>query len=341
MVGYIYYIINTVNGKRYVGETIQYEIRQKTHLRLLKQGKHHSEKLQRAWNKYGEDAFIFQKESYEITNLDELLKLEQQKIKEYNSYFDGYNMTIGGEGAIRKNFTFDQYCIIRAGNEKFEAMIVKTANYFNVDKTVISDIIKIRTYQDFSDQYEILNQDSKDKYINTFIEIFNIDVNNPPKLRNKLKVDYLVLAYCLCVLNKYEDIGKSLEEKLQYAKGTISRLKLKKGYLQAWQIFDKWTDEEKDSFAEKYYEEWNLKEVYIKRQTRQGGSAQSYTLNQNDFNHIFKALEIGITKKEIAEFVKVKECTVFDWNSHRSRKKEYEVYQSLPQKEKDKLSWPY
>ena len=55
----IYQIMNTVNGKRYIGSAMNFHIRWKRHLNYLNKNKHHSIKLQRAWNKYGEDAFEF------------------------------------------------------------------------------------------------------------------------------------------------------------------------------------------------------------------------------------------------------------------------------------------
>lgn len=55
----IYKIINTVNGKFYVGSTIDPRVRFQNHRRLLRKGKHHCAHLQAAWNKYGESKFVF------------------------------------------------------------------------------------------------------------------------------------------------------------------------------------------------------------------------------------------------------------------------------------------
>lgn len=56
---FIYKIINTTNGKFYVGSTTNTQERFRTHRNRLRRGRHHSKHLQAAWNKYGEKAFVF------------------------------------------------------------------------------------------------------------------------------------------------------------------------------------------------------------------------------------------------------------------------------------------
>jgi len=55
----IYQIRNTVNGKVYVGSGVVIADRWSDHRHYLKINKHHNPHLQRAWNKYGPDAFEF------------------------------------------------------------------------------------------------------------------------------------------------------------------------------------------------------------------------------------------------------------------------------------------
>lgn len=55
----IYTITNTINGKVYVGSSINVHSRWHHHRTYLRQGKHVNPKLQNAWNKYGESAFVF------------------------------------------------------------------------------------------------------------------------------------------------------------------------------------------------------------------------------------------------------------------------------------------
>lgn len=71
----IYKIKNIINGSLYIGSSVNLKKRFKDHLRLLKQNKHHSIKMQNSWNKYGEDNFVF--EILEYCKKDELLVKEQ------------------------------------------------------------------------------------------------------------------------------------------------------------------------------------------------------------------------------------------------------------------------
>ena len=55
----VYEIVNTVNGKRYIGSSVCLKTRWKDHRVKLRGGRHGNVKLQRAWNKHGPEAFEF------------------------------------------------------------------------------------------------------------------------------------------------------------------------------------------------------------------------------------------------------------------------------------------
>lgn len=86
----IYAIRNTISGKLYVGSAVHLKNRWKSHRSNLTLNKHHSEKLQRAWNKYGSDAFVF--EVLEIVPGKQcLVEREQHWIDAHNTFKIGYN----------------------------------------------------------------------------------------------------------------------------------------------------------------------------------------------------------------------------------------------------------
>ena len=57
MIEYLYHITNLINNKTYIGKTNNIDRRISRHFSDLKKGQHHSHKLQRAFNKYGEKVF--------------------------------------------------------------------------------------------------------------------------------------------------------------------------------------------------------------------------------------------------------------------------------------------
>ena len=72
----IYGILNTVTGKIYVGSAIKLHRRITDHIYFLNLEKHHSILLQRAWLKYGKDAFEFLVLEY-VYDKNKLIEREQ------------------------------------------------------------------------------------------------------------------------------------------------------------------------------------------------------------------------------------------------------------------------
>jgi group I intron endonuclease len=92
----IYGIKNTIDGKWYIGQSIQIQSRQKHHCSSLEKKKHRNRYLQYAYNKYGKDSFEFH--ILEICSKKLLDSKEISWIKRYKSNNDefGYNLTNGG-----------------------------------------------------------------------------------------------------------------------------------------------------------------------------------------------------------------------------------------------------
>jgi len=73
----IYRIRNVVDGKFYVGSTINTKERFRTHRTRLRSGRHHTPHLQAAWNKHGEECFIFEVVE-DVASVDELQVAEDR-----------------------------------------------------------------------------------------------------------------------------------------------------------------------------------------------------------------------------------------------------------------------
>ena len=55
----IYQIVNTITQNRYVGSSVNLEKRRAQHFSELRKGNHSNQRLQRAWDKYGQASFVF------------------------------------------------------------------------------------------------------------------------------------------------------------------------------------------------------------------------------------------------------------------------------------------
>lgn len=117
--GCIYAIKCLTNGKFYVGHARIFRSRMTRHASYLKRDAHHSEKLQRAYNKYGISSF-------EISILEyaekKLCETEVKWIEKLDSYNKGFNMTPNCNKMINFKMTAEQ--ISKAIKDKSKSVIV-------------------------------------------------------------------------------------------------------------------------------------------------------------------------------------------------------------------------
>lgn len=96
----VYSITNITNGHMYIGSTVDIRGRWNRHKSDLCSNKHHNQYLQRAWNKYGEDDFVFQLIE-QVPLADNLTKVEQSYLDalepEYNIANDAEHPMLGKE----------------------------------------------------------------------------------------------------------------------------------------------------------------------------------------------------------------------------------------------------
>lgn len=90
----IYAIVNIANDKIYIGSALDFKDRWRLHKLALNKNKHHNRHLQSAWNRYGEQNFLF----VVIEYTDWLLEREQYWIDKLNSINSevGYNICKAG-----------------------------------------------------------------------------------------------------------------------------------------------------------------------------------------------------------------------------------------------------
>lgn len=105
--GYIYIITNDINDKVYIGLTRRsLSCRWKEHINkaiLSENDSRHDTYFYKAIRKYGQEHF--QIEELEYVEDDSILSdRECYWIAEYDSYKNGYNSTVGGDGAVKYNY---------------------------------------------------------------------------------------------------------------------------------------------------------------------------------------------------------------------------------------------
>lgn len=82
----VYRIEHVASGRLYIGSSHNLRKRWQAHLRCLRAGSHHSQKLQRAWDKYGEEAFVFTVMA--TVSILELRAKEQQYLDKIKPFFN-------------------------------------------------------------------------------------------------------------------------------------------------------------------------------------------------------------------------------------------------------------
>lgn len=132
----IYKIENLINGHCYIGQSINIERRWKRHIESVETCDY---PLYLAIRKYGIDNFSFN--IVQECQPHELDELERYWIKYYNSYYDGYNQTIGGN---------QYHCNVKISDDNLLEIIEllknsnlsqrEIANRFNVGYDTISEI---------------------------------------------------------------------------------------------------------------------------------------------------------------------------------------------------------
>lgn len=129
MIG-IYKITNKINGKVYIGQSVDITTRWKQEINAAKRGEQYP--LYRAFRKYGIENFDFSiLEECPTKKLDER---ERFYIKKFNSVNDGYNIQYGGKAGSKK-IDYDEFCDFVKSNLSLNNHEI--GERFNIDRSTV------------------------------------------------------------------------------------------------------------------------------------------------------------------------------------------------------------
>lgn len=138
MRGFIYKITNKINGKSYIGQTIQ-NVKERFYQRCATKCSQAilNMVIHKAINKYGKSNFTIEViEEVESTNLNDR---ERYWIRYYDTYNNGYNSTEGGQDGIKLFKNLDTESIVR--EYKYGKSLREIGRLFNVDKQTSKDLL--------------------------------------------------------------------------------------------------------------------------------------------------------------------------------------------------------
>jgi group I intron endonuclease len=131
----IYKITCTANEKIYIGSTVNLNKRKSDHFSYLRGNRHNNPKMQRAWNKYGEQAFTF--EVLELVSAPEMLIVREQywfdALKPFGN--KGFNIALEAGHRVRLGRKHTPETRAKIG-------IANTGNKYNVGKKATPESIE-------------------------------------------------------------------------------------------------------------------------------------------------------------------------------------------------------
>lgn len=167
MIGFIYRILCIPTGKSYIGQTIDINRRKHEHFSTLRRNKHENPKLQKAWNKYGEENFSFEFWAFDNITPEQLDNLECEYIEKYNSLEKGFNLVPGGgflpnRQKIKDEDIITALCYL----EKFGDGYGKTIEeFFNWSKGTFSSLKTKNSYLAAKEKFAVLTKEEKENRI--------------------------------------------------------------------------------------------------------------------------------------------------------------------------------
>lgn len=258
---YIYQIKNKINGKLYIGQTVNFQARKLRHLSSLRNEKHDNPHLQKAFLKYGEEAFEFSIIHEEECNQDRLNELEEYYISKYETYLNGYNCNRGGQqhNGFESKLVKEDIFKIKAMLEFHKRPGTILGEYFEVSNTTIYRIAHKMSHADFSEEYAKLSYLQRESIYVDFckeLQIENYLIKDFSRGR-KLSREQCFIVYL------YDEYGNGkryyMAKDFGFSDSVTSDVRKKKTCKDYYDIYQKLLFSEKFTIMCRYIEKYNRK----------------------------------------------------------------------------------
>lgn len=255
---YIYQIKNKINDNRYIGQTVNFLARKEKHLSCLRRQAHDNPYLQKAYNKYGEDAFEFSILYEEDCDQERLNELEEQFITKYDTYENGYNCNRGGQqhNGFESKLKQDDINIICAMLEFHKRPGTILGEYFDVSNTTIYRISNGYSHADLSKNYKQMGYLTREKIYLDFCEKLKIKPYIHYNTQRKITREQAFIVYIYDEFNDHK--RRTIAYKWGLKDGVVANVRKKNTCLDYWEIYQKLSFEEKITILCDYIEKYNM-----------------------------------------------------------------------------------
>lgn len=274
--GYIYHITNKINNKKYIGQTTNIEHRLEEHLSALRKNNHHSHKLQRAFNLYGENNFIFSWEKRAYQKEEELQLDEMKEIEKYDSYNNGYNETQGGDGH-RTIFNFSEQVLLYNILQRYDGIIRYLSSFYHCDASVFTNI---RDNHQLFSEIKISNDELNN--LITRLKLKEENLKEQYKPHNQKKLNKNDCFEILSIISFEEGYDKILGEIFSFTSKLTYRLRRGLIYKDWIEEFNLLSEDEKKEIQKNTKKKYNLNKIKAERNRR----STKNQLTQEQVNYI-------------------------------------------------------
>ena len=247
---YIYKIENLINHKKYIGLTNNIVRRRNRHFTDLRCNRHDNLFLQKEANIYGLNNFSFEQIFEGDVTSQEIGNLEKYYIKQYDSYYNGYNQNEGGNfgpsngGSHLIKSDIFSICSALEFCSRPGAVL---ADIFQITTTTVSRIKKKENHSSIIEEYYNLPFEERRDIYNIFCEScsFKEIKAHQTIIKNKRKLTQNQV-FMIYVNEEYKIIPKKhLCNLFNVTNNTIYTILKKQSYQDYWLDYQKITDEQK------------------------------------------------------------------------------------------------